>query len=211
MDDLERIEQKYGFRLPEAYRSMQALGWLDVKPSETPDYFWLYEAEWMSLDEITDYKFKGYQKPGFVPFAFTAGGDRWCWWPSEHPEVVVSCPHDLDEGEFYAPSFLGFIYRCLLDYALYVQEEEHDVRQNLRASAVRLSTYLPPIWCDTLNALASAQTIQWLSPNGKVASLGLMTEEQYQEIIQRDLAFPLLGQRFEWMNPDYEESDEEQG
>lgn len=181
---------------------MQASGWLDVKLSDNPNYFWLSEAEWMPPDEIADYEFEDYQKPGFVPFASTGGGDHWCWWPSEHPEVVVFCPHDSCEGEFYAPSFIGLIYRCLLDYARYVSdEEEHEIRQYLRASATHLSPYLPDSWKDTLNNLASAQRVQQFSPNGREAGLGLLTQERYQEIVQRDLTFPLLDQVFEWIYP----------
>ena len=176
MEDLERIEQKYGLRLPEAYCSMQALGWLDVKLSDNHNYFWLSEAEWMPLDAIAEYKFQEYQKPGFVPFASTGGGDHWCWWPTEHPEVVVFCAHDSYDGEFYAPSFIGFVYRCLLDYARSISsKEEHEVRQYLRTSATRLSTYLSGSWKDALNDLASAQLVQQFPPNGREVGLGLVT------------------------------------
>ena len=202
MDDLERVEQKHGLRLPEAYRSMQAAGWLDVEASENPDYFWLSEAEWMPLDEIADYQPEEYHKPGFVPFASEGDGSHWCWWPSVHPGKVVLCPRDCEEGEFYAPSFTGFLYRRLLDYARCVSDkEEHEIRQYLRASATRLSRHLPTLWKDTLNDLASAQWVQQFSPNGREVGLGLLTQERYQEIVQRDLTFPLLDQVFEWMHP----------
>ncbi len=199
MNEYEQVESKYGLILPEAYRSMCAAGWCDVK---SDNYFWLYEAEWMSLTEIVNYQPAEYHKPGFVPFAFTGGGDYWCWWPSEHPAAVVLCPHDCEEGEFYAPSFIGFIYRSLLDYSRYVStEDEHEdeVRQNLREATMRLQNYFPAAWLDTLNILVSAPLVQSFLPNGREAGWGLGTNEQYQETIQRDLAFPLLDQRFQWM------------
>ena len=204
MDDLERVEQRHSFRLPEAYRSIQALGWLDVKLPDNPSYFWLNEAEWMLPEEIADYEFQDYQKPDFVPFALTGGGDHWCCWLSEHPDAVVLCQHDSYDGEFYAPSFLGFIYRSLLDYARYVSvedEEEGEVRQNLRRAAARFRDRFPAPWLDTLNALASAPLVQSFLPSGRSTVWGLETEQQYQEIVQRDLTFPLLDQRFEWMYP----------
>lgn len=128
MDQYELVEQKYGLVLPEAYRSMYAAGWCDVKSN---NYFWLSDAEWMSLTEILDYQPQDYHKPGFVPFARTAGGDGWCWCPFLNSDTVVSCPHDLELGSYYSASFIGFIYRQLLEYTLYVDsEDEQDVRKN---------------------------------------------------------------------------------
>lgn len=199
MDQYEQIEQKYSLVLPEAYRSMCAAGWCDVK---SDNYFWLPDAEWMSLTEILNHEPEEYHKPEYVPFAVTAGGDYWCWWPSAHPGTIVFCPHDCYDGEYFSPSFTGFIYRKLLEYALSVRsEEEQEVRQNLRDSAARLSTYLPANWRDTLETLASAPLVRLFAPNGREAGLGLLSYEQYQAIVQRDLAFPLLDQEFQWMYP----------
>ena len=191
---------------------MQALGWFDVK---SPDYFWVYEAEWMSLEEIAEHEPAEYHKPGYVPFAFTAGGDHWCWWPSEHPGAVVLCPHDCNEGEFDASSFVGFLYRRLLgllEYAWCIQDDEEggeqDVRKGLYDSTLRLTPYLPASWRDTLNALASAPLIRQFTPNGSDAGWSLITDEQKQQITQRDLVFPLLGQRFHWMYPSSPEAVE---
>ncbi len=198
MDQYEQVEQKYGLVLPEAYRSMCAAGWFDVK---SDNYFWLYDAEWVPLTEILNYQPEEYHKPGFVPFASEGDGSHWCWWPSAHPETVVLCPRDCGEGEFYAPSFTGFLYRRLLDYASYVPlEEEQEARQYLRDWSARLSTYLPILWKDTLKTLASGELTRW-SYNGRDAGWGFMTHEQKQEIVQRDLAFPLLDQEFQWMHP----------
>jgi len=198
MNDFEKIEQKYDLVLPEAYRSMQARGWLDVK---SDDYFWLLEAEWMPLRDILEHEPEEYQKPGFVPFAFEADGSHWSWWPAAHPETVVLCPRDYYDGEFYAPSFVGFVYRRLLDYAGSVRlEEEQEVRQYLRDWSLRLSEYLPASWINTLKTLASAELIRW-SYKGKASGWGLMTYEQKRAITQRDLAFPLLDEEFQWMYP----------
>lgn len=202
MDDLERIEQRYGFRLPEAYFSMQALGWFD-RESPDPVYFWLYEARWMSPSEIADYEPAKYHKPEYAPFARSARGDHWCWWPSEHPEAVVLCPHDCEEGEFYAPSFTGFIHRSLLDFAKDVSieyQDEDEIRRNLREAATRLSSYFPLVWQETIKTLAEAP-LAHRNYNEQDQGQTLLTWEQYQEIVQRDLAFPLLDQRFQWMYP----------
>lgn len=200
MDELDQIEQKYSFTLPQTYRSMFAVGWLDVK-SPDPLYFWLLGAEWLSPAEILEYEPEDYQKPGFVPFAAEADGSHWCWWPEAHPETVVLCPRDCYDGEFYAPSFLGFVYCRLLDYAGCVsRQEEQEARQHLYESTVRLANYFPDAWKETLNTLASAELVQ-LSYSGRDAGWGLMTHEQKLEILQRDVSFPLQNQNFQWMYP----------
>ncbi len=203
MNELEQIEQKYDFLLPEAYSSMQARGWFDVK---SDDYFWLLEAEWMPLTEMQSYEPEEYQKPGFVPFASEADGSHWCWWPSAYPESVVLCPRDCYDGEFYAPSFEGFLYRRLLDFCgtgfdmENGAEEAEENRDILKTSVARLSDYLPNAWQKTLESLTTASPVQRVY-NGRPAGVGLLTYEQQQATVQRDLAFPLLDQEFQWMYP----------
>ena len=198
-DQSQQVEQKYGLILPDAYRSMYAAGWMDVKGD---NYFWLNDARWMSLERILNHEPEEYHRPGFVPFARTVGGDEWCWWPSAHPGTIVSCPHDFELGDYFTPSFIGFIYRRLLDYTLYVPaEDEQEVRECLRTAVIRLSAYLPHLWKEALTATASASSVQYSLPNGTEAGPGLITEEQYQAILQRDLALPQLNQQFQWMFP----------
>src|ERR1700722_16297438 len=111
-DDIyRRIEQRYGFAIPEEYRQMRARGWFDCADGAMPYfdpasrlYLWMNDMEWMSLPDIVDFEFPSYCKPGFVPFAFTADGSHWCWYP-EHTSngvtPVVLCPRDSKMGEFY--------------------------------------------------------------------------------------------------------------
>jgi len=88
------------------------------------------DMEWMPLEEIIDYRFEDYQSPGFVPFAFTAGGDLWCWRAVPDAVVepcVVECPHDCEEGSVYAPDFQMAIYRHLLEAAAGLHGTEQDL------------------------------------------------------------------------------------
>ncbi len=198
MNQLDQIEQKYGSVLPDAYKSMHAAGWLDVK-SPASLYFWLLEAEWMPLREIIEYEPDEDEQPGLVPFAFEGDGSYWCWWPAAHPGAIVLCPRDCYEGEFYALSFVSFMYRRLLDYAGCVpRAEEPEARRYLRETTARLADYLPTSWQETLNTLASAELVQWT--HGKTQGGGFLTYGQKQEIIRRDVNFPLLGQTFRWMH-----------
>ena len=189
---------------------MYAAGWMDVRGD---NYFWLNEAEWMSLEEILNHEPAEYHKPGYVPFAFTGGGDNWYWWPFVHPGTVVFCPHDFELGDYYAPSFIGFIYRSLIGFCATGfdpeddPEEAEENRQILKDSVTRLSGYLPSIWQQTLEALTTAPPVQRVY-NGRPSGVGLLTNEQEQVIIQRDLAFPQLDQQFQWMFPTPKEETE---
>ena len=209
-EQFQQVEQKYGLVRPDAYKSMYAAGWMDVKGD---NYFWLHEAEWMSLEEILNHEPAEYHRPEFVPFAFTGGGDYWCWWPSVHPGTVVFCPHDCYDGQFFASSFIGFVYRSLLDFSASGfdpeddPEEAEENREILKTSVVRLSGYFPNTWQETLEAFTTALPVQRFY-NGRPNGIGLLTNEQEQAIMQRDLAFPLMDQDFQWMYPLSEEQEE---
>src|SRR6516164_5067104 len=85
-DIFRQIEQRYGFSVPTEYRLMSERGWFDFDDARNrvgPDYLWLYDMEWLDPAGIRDHEFPEYCEPGFVPFAFTGGGDHWCWWPAE--------------------------------------------------------------------------------------------------------------------------------
>ena len=206
-EQFQQVEQKYGLVLPDAYKSMYVAGWMDVKGD---NWFWLWDAEWMPAKKMLSYKPKKHQKSGFVPFATTAGRDYWSWWPSEHPEAIVCCPHDSENGVFFAPSFVGFVYRELLEFATQVGLNSTDngfdpecdplQAQALQDSAARLTPYLPDAWRRTLEEIAVAIPTR-ITNNGKDIGSALLTEEQYQAIVQRDLAFPLLDEKFQWMQP----------
>ena len=208
-DQFQQVEQKYGLILPDAYRSMYAAGWMDVKGD---NYFWLNDARWMSLERILNHEPEEYHRPGFVPFARTVGGDEWCWWPSTHPGTIVLCPHDCYDGQVYAPSFIGFVYRRLLDFCIYDfnaaedPEEAEENRKILTDSVTRLFIYLPGVWLETMKTLTTAAAVSW-TVNGREVGGGLLTGEQKQAIVQRDLAFPMLDQEFQWMYPLSEEEE----
>jgi hypothetical protein len=189
----DEIEAKYGFAIPAEYQEMERLGWLD--PSDMSRYLYMFEAEWFRPEKILRYQPLDFHKPGFVPFAFTGGGDNWCWWPAEN--CVVLCPHDCLEGEFDAPDFLGSIYRRTLEYASGGQESEGEARKQLREWAKRLTAFFPPHWIKTISDAAEAPLVRW--ERGNDYGNGFLTLDEQEAILRRDLAFPRLGEKFEWM------------
>jgi hypothetical protein len=167
-DIYRRIEQRYGFAIPEEYRQMRARGWFDCADGTMPYfnpasrfYLWMNDMEWMSLHDILEFEFPSYCKPGFIPFAFTAGGDHWCWYP-EHTSNGITpamhCPRDSKMGEYYAPHFLGALYRQALSFAAEPLDakEELEARQHLKRWFDDLGPLFPFGWRETLAALLTA-------------------------------------------------------
>jgi hypothetical protein len=202
MDIYAAIEAKYGFAIPALYRRMEKDGFFAFEPGRVgvdpwnDSYLWVPEMEWMPLQEILDFEPPSYQRPGFLPFAFTGGGEYWCWWPAEDPEAVVHLPIG-DAGVFDAPNILGSIYRRFLDYAIEVSEpNDEEARRYFTLWASRLGEYFPPLWIATLHQLSRAEPV--MRPLGRTTIRGLINPARRDELIARDLAFPRLGEDFEW-------------
>lgn len=197
MKIFEQIEAKYGMVLPDAYRVMAESGWFDVTRND--QYLWLYESEWLAPVDILHYEPQEYHKPGFVPFAHTGGGDHWCWWPEKG--VIVLCPHDFELGEYDSPTFESFLYRRCLHYAHggFIREEETETRELLVQWAERLAVFFPPHWVVQLKDLAKARLKEW--NHCGFLEYGLLGLREYQTILERELNFPQLNQRFQWMIP----------
>jgi hypothetical protein len=207
MDVYAAIEAKHGFAIPAEYRRIVAAGYFDLRhpgkyydPANEPTYLWVPEAEWLLPQKILAHKPESFEKPGFVPFAFTGAGDHWCWWPSQDTGAVVLCPHDEATGVFDAPSFLASIYRRFLDYALadIGEDEEAEARRHFAHWASQLEGHFPQQWITTLTSLVTAPANRW--QQGRRAGRGFLTPQTYDELIARDIAFPRLGEEFEWMD-----------
>jgi hypothetical protein len=180
MDLYAAIKEKYG---------------VACDPSDE-SYLWVPEAEWMRPDEILDYKPPAYQQPGFVPFAFTGAGEPWCWWPEQNSHAVVSLLIGF-AGTFDAPDLIGSIYRRFIEYAVEVDEEDDETARSFLTQWTRqLKDYLPASWIDTLRRLAQAESVSWEA--GKLKIRGLLALKERDKLFSRDLAFPRLGEEFEW-------------
>jgi hypothetical protein len=197
MNVYDRINQRYGFMPPDEYRSMDQAGFFDFRNKRT--YLWIPEAEWLPPKKILTFEFEEFHKPGFVPFAHTAAGDHWCWWPGQHDMAVVQCPHDSIEAWFDAPSFVGSIYRRVLDYCLDIlPDDQVEVCTRLAEWVIRLDVYFPPTWIETLKRLSTAKPKTWRRK--EMSGYGLLSITEYESLVKRDLGFPRLNKTFEWMN-----------
>lgn len=197
MDLYAAIEAKYGFAIPEDYRRMERDGFFDLKNDAT--YLQIHEMEWMRPDEILAHKPADFHKPGFIPFAFTGGGDEWCWCPAMDPKAVVSCPRDDSFGTFDAPDFLGSIYRRCLDAALELTDcdTEDECRGYYTTCITKLARYFPPARIESLQSIAKAPILQLYQ--GKLPYRALLTRQDHDKLVAQDLAFPRLNEEFVWM------------
>lgn len=211
--DYAAIERRYGFSIPMAYRELERRGFLDrlATPAyyaefTTPGrgYLWLGDMEWYTPRQIADFEFADYHLPGFVPFAFTGGGDYWCWQPrftDDRGTRVVLCPHDYELGTVYAPNFGAALYRQVLEYSAqgFLSEDEVAVaRAMLKRWAVDLACVLPAAWCERVEAISRvAATVR----SGRDRKLVLISEEALNRFESADLAFPEIDSEFHWMQP----------
>lgn len=211
--DLYReIEQRYCFALPREYRQMQEQGWFGpITAEEGQDvcahprrhaYLWLNDMEWMPLADILSFEFPSYCEPPIrlIPFAFTAGGDHWCWSP-QHATAgvtpVVACPRDDRTGEVYARDFVSGLYRQILDFASFGIDDVRIARRQLGRWADDLGPYFRPEWRQMVVALRDAPIKSWRVGNS--TARGFLLPEEHAAIVKRDLAFSRRDEQFNWM------------
>jgi hypothetical protein len=210
-----RIAERFSFSLPAEYRRLRERGWLAVNQPPVPvstepgdGYLWMNEMEWYPLEEIAEFRFPDYGEPylpGLVPFAFTAGGDYWCWQArsgvSDNPRVLL-CPHECEDGEIYAPNFSAALFRQCLDFANQVPDsglmEIEEARAHLRRWSRDLAAIFPPGWCAILADLAARPQRDW-SDRWRQPRRSLLSAQELQEVETRELAFPEMGTEIRWM------------
>jgi len=192
MDHFAGIEARYGFPVPEHYRLLHARGHADP---DAPDPIWLFEVEWLSPHQIATWRFEPYHRPGYVPFATTPDGDLWCWARDlagdDGASPVARCPRGYEMCELYAPDFLAFTYRRLLDYADggFDEPQALDARLHFARWAQDLYPLYPQRWSWTLDAIARRP----------LTDRGLLAVGEYRTLLRRDLGFPGLGEFMQWL------------
>ena len=204
MNVYNQIEARYGFCIPEAYRRLEANGWLSWS-EKNPDYLWLDDGEWLTPDQILNYKFQEYHKDGFIPFAFTGGGDLWCWhpgWNANGITPVVFCPRDSYDGNRYAPNFLGWVFRTIVEFASSAKcfSEEVEAKKHFARWRKDVAPLLPEAWAAVVRDLGQKPMRTWPEESGFGGS-GFISMAEANEIVQKHLAFPHLEEEIRWMIP----------
>lgn len=199
MDSTDKIEARYRLKLPSDYLQLYEANrftWFGVDKS--PEYLSFTDLEWLTLDEIAEYKFLD-QIDGLVPFAISARRDEWSWrtdWNTGSEPSVVFCGR-VDTGYGYAPHFKGALYRLFLEELsgtwIYQDHGRHGTIQQFRKYLQFFETLFPERWIQTLQEL--------LPPDARLRklprSIGVVSSDITDAIIARDLAFDHLNEVFE--------------
>ncbi len=164
------IEERFGIAVPPEYRLLEARGLLSCpKPGHASQfqfpgtYLWLHEMEWMTPEQIANFRFEVYHLQQFVPFAFTGGGDYWCWQsdPSGGTPSVWLCYHDDEFASYYAPDFKTALYRQVLDFCRDSgNDEAMDPQAFLRRWIADFGEVFPEPWLGRLETLANSSLNQ---------------------------------------------------
>lgn len=193
---IERIWERYGFRLPEVFLQLLMRGSFDPFKEA---YVQLSDLLWLPPGQIADYRFHRNQIEGLIPFARTAQEDLWCFFPDLDAEVdgpVVYCPDEDEVAHIYAPDFEAFLYRRLLDeYACTGLTEHYDLQQSrsvLRGYIDGLAPFLRSDWIERLRGIDAR-------PWNKDANgyYGTVDEDELAEIIATDIGYGRIDEEFE--------------
>lgn len=199
MNGYEKIQQRYGFALPQAYRDLQSQGRFDC--GRVPcDCLEFRECEWLTLDGIAEYQFNRWEiavDGGFVPFAMTARHEPYCWrldWGTAAVEPPIVLCERSERATCLAPNFCGFLYRMAVE-AFATGSDPGTAAESqsrlLRAVEI-LANVLPPTWSARLFELRS----QSGRSDGITGSSPVLSWEEGQRILQADLSFPRWNETF---------------
>lgn len=166
-----------------------------------------------SIDEMADdedYRniHSDYQ---FIPFAQNGAGDLYAFQfdlqkDGEVPVTLI--PHDDEEAEVLAGNFQDFIFRQLLESvaeidegAIFYEEEEEDLKQNLFNQLKTHEPYLTAKQIEILNSIYQRDIFEYTYkiPNGgSFETEGLVTFDEVEEILNKEIASEHLNRNFNY-------------
>lgn len=199
--------------IPKIFKEMDKLLYTD---SKNINYMWLYDMEWITLNNILKYKYEPNENKNLIQFAHTGGGDKWCWYINNYiyndDYPVVLCYHDDFEGEIYAKNTIDAIFRQIIDFVsndnFYLSEESF-FDDTDRLSQDELNLCLEEWYNKLYNFFTSEQikVIEYLM--GKKLSnfetkfgtiCSLIDDFETELIINKYLKFDDLGKTIKWIN-----------
>ena len=198
MDALDKIEAHFSCDLPPGFRLWTQRNYTN-HDQHPESYLWVNDAEWVPPSEMTTTEmYRDRHIPGLVPFAFTGGSDYWCFNTSSstaaHEFEIILCNTD-DDADVYAPSFASWFYRTCLEFLTYISSDEiEDARQHLGTWAQRMSELGNEVWSNHLSLLMAKPPFEY--PNG--SALGLLTENEVNQIVAKELGDKYLDTQIPW-------------
>ncbi len=201
MNSLDAIEQRHGLLLPTAYRVLAARRAFD--PS-SPRHLQVHKAEWIPPDEILTFEWIRPPEDGLVAFACSGGGDVWAWHSGRQTPggeyAITYCPHDEDAGLWYAPNFLGWLYRTGLDYATELYDEQSVARQRLGGWAAVLDEFGAAEHAADIRVVVQASLIN--RKYGRQSLPALLLPEAVSERVAARFGLDYIDAEFWWAKED---------
>lgn len=191
MNIAERIQARWGMRLPDEYVLLSQTGALDF---ESANYLRLTQIkEWYIPAKIEGQIVQEYWKPNFIPFAASPVMDRLCWvtsWKSPAGIGTAFCFGSSSTALGYAPNFAGSVYRALLEEftgsALIAMFGVDELKKTFQAYIELVLPIMLPAWVEKLRAITERKI-------EVVDDLAiLLSEAEANRIIETDLTFPEL-------------------
>jgi hypothetical protein len=197
MKQYAAIEQRYGFALPEIYRTLELRGHFSHRGPEE-NYLAFYDCEWLPMAAIAEYRFNDWEiatDGGFVPFAITGRHEPYCWrldWAVGGEAPIVLCER-CERAVCLAPDFRGFVYRMALEAFAGRNDFPGDAKvDELHRAVAILAPLLPEQWSARLLNLRGRS---W-QKDEKLGNLCVIPWQECEDIIAADLAFPHLNEAF---------------
>lgn len=193
--------------IPKVYKEMESLNYTKANNKE---YLWLYDMEWLEIDEILNYEYEEGESSEIIPFAHTGGGDKWVWILDNNVELPVGlCYHDDSEGIYYAKNLQDALFRQIIDFVsgsnFYIQDESaesyqmniYNLRRHLNEWKTKLGKFFTKEKNEVIESLLKKELKLCRSKYGDWYAL--LTEEESNEIVNKFIDFELIDETFEWI------------
>jgi hypothetical protein len=230
INTLIELEQKYRFQYPELYKQAYLNGMLEYKntcatPLNPPLFYGGLDIElipfrsvgetfpsrsiWGEIEDILDTD--DYRKIPktfkFIPFAATGGGDLYVFQYdiAEGGDVPITIlPHDSEMAQVLAKNFQDYIFRSLIEEAVYVTEDYSAIIDTtLRENILRThKPYMKERHFEILSEIYCREIIEYdfIYPNGRIEKQpGLLSNMELKELLQNEIPYSRLDEEFKYM------------
>ncbi|MCA5005255.1 SMI1/KNR4 family protein [Sphingobacterium bovistauri] len=165
------------------------------------------------IEEILNHEvYDIHEKFKLVPFAKNGAGDMYVFQYDleQNGEIPISFfPHDDDELEVQAKNFQDFIFRQLLEsltemdeYSMFEGDSEEQIKTHLLNQLRTHQPYLTENQIAVLEEIYKRDLFEYTYkvPNGgEFEAYGLLTFDEVDEIVKREIDFPLLNKKMEYL------------
>lgn len=220
---LEEIEQKYKFNYPSLYKELYKDGMIveeadinwykEVYPkvkNNPPLLLFGHDIQMLTFDEMEDYyeiltdeEWPGInQELNFIPFLRNAAGDSICFYMNEADGEnipVAYVPHDDSEFEIQAKNLQDYIFREMLmavvdiwDTTLITDDFENNINNMYKSHKKYLTERQQSIVKDVYSRELKEYKYK-ISDKYESEATGLLTYDEYDKILKKEIDFPLLG------------------